>query len=199
MSEEIDIRFLLNSPRWNGNPSVPRMPSRVLRRRPGRQVRPYRRHSPRLRSLSKTSPRTSVSRSGYSRSLKLSTKKEAKKVSGMAPRRSKGGGGKTVGRFKTGRSKTRKKALVELEAIQSRYKQSAESMRTKIRKLKEEMSGMVEGTDEYYRKMRELGPFRIGTATFPSKDRSSPTTRRTSVQRPKRSRDFPESCPQEPA
>lgn len=50
-----------------------------------------------------------------------------------------------------------KKALTELEAIQSRYKQSAESMRTKIRKLKEEMSGMVEGTDEYYRKMRELG------------------------------------------
>ncbi len=48
-------------------------------------------------------------------------------------------------------------ALGALEAQQRQYEQSTVSLRTKIRKAKDEMAGMVEGTDEYKQKMQELG------------------------------------------
>lgn len=156
MSEEIDIRFLLNSPEVEreskrtqdaitGIEKTARSTSKTISSSFSEALIPVEDLSENLRIQKRVL-----------KELEAQYKKEAKKVSGMAP-----GAAKVEAERQLAISKQEiedeKKALTELEAIQSRYKQSAESMRTKIRKLKEEMSGMVEGTDEYYRKMRELG------------------------------------------
>ena len=138
MSEEIDIRFLLNSP------EVERESKRTQDAITGIEKT--------ARSTSKTISSSfseaSIPVEDLTENLRIQKrvlkeledqyKKEAKKVSGMAP-----GAVKVEAERQLAVSKQEiedeKKALVELEAIQSRYKQSAESMRTKIRKLKEEM------------------------------------------------------------
>lgn len=83
--------------------------------------------------------------------------KEVKKsVDAMAP-----GGAKVAAQQHLGTAKKEiddeRIALAELEAQQKKNEQANVALRTKIRNVKQEMAEMVEGTDVYIAKMHELG------------------------------------------
>ena len=156
MADEIDIRFLLNSP------EVEREAERTKTAISGVQKTT----EATGKAVASTFEQGSIQVEDMTENIRIQKavladlekqyKKAEKRVAGMAPGTAKVEATRQLGTAKK-EIEDEKTALGQLEAMQRQYGQSTVSLRTKIRKVKDEMADMVEGTDEYKQKMKELG------------------------------------------